>query len=186
MAPPLAPPPQRPPPTRKRTRKRKRRAASSSSSSGADSDSDSSDIAAARAPVPAAASSSSDTDSSSSSEDESLPPRRTQQRTQQSPPPPPASRRSPTPEPHPVAPFPGNAQDEQILRQRFRKFWMASVADAFSEDLGEIRKEANLSTPRLALLIDSLAAGADVFAPSHGAGDASINEMDVAMSEQST
>lgn len=42
-------------------------------------------------------------------------------------------------------------------------------------------QEPSLTTPRLALLIDSLAAGADLFAPASGSGEAGINEMDVAM-----
>jgi hypothetical protein len=56
---------------------------------------------------------------------------------------------------------------------------MASVADGFKEDLEEIRKEPNLGTSRLSLLIDSLASGADVFAPSCEVGG--INEMEVVL-----
>jgi ribosome assembly protein 3 len=33
-----------------------------------------------------------------------------------------------------------DAQKEQILKDKFRKFWMASVADGFKDDLEEIRK----------------------------------------------
>jgi len=59
---------------------------------------------------------------------------------------------------------------------------MASVADGFKDDLEEIRKEPNLGTSRLSLLIDSLASGAEVFAPSsHRGGRDDINEMEVVL-----
>jgi hypothetical protein len=29
---------------------------------------------------------------------------------------------------------------EQLMKERFRKFWMASIADGFRDDLEEIRK----------------------------------------------
>jgi len=67
---------------------------------------------------------------------------------------------------------------EKELKDRFRQFWMTSVADGFKDDLEEIRKEPNLGTSRLALLIDSLAAGADVFSSSSNGKD-TLNEMDV-------
>lgn len=51
---------------------------------------------------------------------------------------------------------------------------MAAVVDGFKEDLEEIRKEPNLTTAKLSLLIDSLASGADVFTAS-GKGD--VGEM---------
>jgi ribosome assembly protein 3 len=53
---------------------------------------------------------------------------------------------SPSPPPVDVPPFlapegsSSRAQDEQALRNRFRQFWMASVADAFGDDLDQIRK----------------------------------------------
>jgi len=56
---------------------------------------------------------------------------------------------------------------------------MSAVADGFKDDLEEIRKEPNLGASRLALLIDSLAAGAEVFALSND--DSTINEMDVVL-----
>ncbi|KAF8169056.1 hypothetical protein K438DRAFT_1983631 [Mycena galopus ATCC 62051] len=57
---------------------------------------------------------------------------------------------------------------------------MASVADGFKDDLEEIRvKEPNLGASRLALLIDSLASGADVF--SSTAQGSEINEMEVVL-----
>jgi ribosome assembly protein 3 len=79
---------------------------------------------------------------------------------------------------------------------------MSSVADGFKEDLEEIRKvnrssyfdsfttcshakdivsqEPNLGTSRLALLIDSLASGADVFTSSSVPGS-EINEMQLVL-----
>ena len=73
---------------------------------------------------------------------------------------------------------------------------MSAIADGFKDDLEEIRKvcaeiisllelsnahfyfqEPNLGPSRLALLIDSLAAGAEVFSSSND--DTTINEMDV-------
>ena len=53
---------------------------------------------------------------------------------------------SPTPPPADAPPFlppegsSNRAQDEQALRNRFRQFWMASVADAFGDDLEQIRQ----------------------------------------------
>ncbi|KAI4524815.1 hypothetical protein K525DRAFT_291507 [Schizophyllum commune Loenen D] len=93
-----------------------------------------------------------------------------------------ASRRSPSP-PLPSTEIPSflpdksapNAQEkEQELRDKFRKFWMSAVVDGFKDDLEEIRKEPNLNTPKLSLLIDSLASGADVFAMS---GKRDVGEM---------
>jgi len=53
---------------------------------------------------------------------------------------------------------------------------MASVADGFRDDLEEIRKEPNLGTARLSLLIDSLASGAEVFTSASG-----VDEMEVVL-----
>ncbi|KAH9034772.1 hypothetical protein EDB85DRAFT_1946692 [Lactarius pseudohatsudake] len=78
--------------------------------------------------------------------------------------------RSPSPSPPPVGlppflPSEGSGsradEEEQALRNRFRQFWMASVADAFSDDLERIRKEPSMTKSRLALLIDSLASGGE-------------------------
>jgi len=50
------------------------------------------------------------------------------------------------------------------MQEKFRKFWMSSVAEGFRDDLEQIRKqEPNMNTTKLAMLIDSLASGADVF-----------------------
>ncbi|KAI3614079.1 hypothetical protein WG66_010707 [Moniliophthora roreri] len=67
-----------------------------------------------------------------------------------------------------------STQKEQELRERFRKFWMGAVADGFKDDLEEIRKEPNLTTSKLSVLIDSLASGADLFSSSDKDG---VNEM---------
>src|SRR5229473_4039203 len=53
---------------------------------------------------------------------------------------------SPSPPPADAPPFlppegsSNRAQDEQALRNRFRQFWMASLADAFADDLEQIRQ----------------------------------------------
>ncbi|KAF9040765.1 hypothetical protein BJ165DRAFT_1416338 [Panaeolus papilionaceus] len=69
--------------------------------------------------------------------------------------------------------------NEQDLKDRFKQFWMSSVADGFQADLETIRTEPNLGTSRLALLIDSLASGADVFSSSRNGTD--VNEMEVVL-----
>ncbi|KAH0839480.1 hypothetical protein J3R83DRAFT_292 [Lanmaoa asiatica] len=56
---------------------------------------------------------------------------------------PPLQRDSPSPQPNvDIPPFiPPNAlESEQALKERFRKFWMASIAEGFKDDLEEIRK----------------------------------------------
>jgi ribosome assembly protein 3 len=88
---------------------------------------------------------------------------------------------------------------EKALKEKFRKFWMASVADGFKDDLEEIRKvsriavvaavrkrsdveqEPNLSTSRLSLLIDSLASGADVFSATSQPSASQVNEMELVL-----
>ncbi|EJC97991.1 uncharacterized protein FOMMEDRAFT_171371 [Fomitiporia mediterranea MF3/22] len=91
----------------------------------------------------------------------------------------------------------GDKAHEEALRARFRQFWLGSVADAFADDLNEIRKEPNLTPARLSLLIDSLAAGADIYTSSSNSpktnsksnptsnekGKAQINEMEVILGE---
>jgi len=149
---------------RKRNRKRKRRLASSSSSS--DSSDSSSDEISTKTPVQKAPlkkqatpssveeSSSSPSPSSSDSENDDVPfadaPPTSSAKPQQ----PPDSvlattrHRSPSPSPAPANAPPflppegsnNREQDEQALRDRFRQFWMASVADAFGDDLEQIRK----------------------------------------------
>ncbi|KAG1740328.1 hypothetical protein EDB19DRAFT_1828537 [Suillus lakei] len=82
----------------------------------------------------------------------------------------------------PSNPSADDAAHEQAMKDKFRKFWMSSLAEGFKEDLEEIRKEPNLGPSRLALLIDSLAAGADVFTSSASSGT-DMNEVDVVMGE---
>ncbi|KAJ6615450.1 hypothetical protein B0H10DRAFT_2040515 [Mycena sp. CBHHK59/15] len=182
---------------RKRTRKRKRRAVSSSASSSSSSSSDSETEVVQKAPIlpkvsaPASdssSSSSSDSDSESDSDAESDAPAAVpfvKSAPLNDPPPP--RRNSPSPPP-PSAALPTfipprddpNREDaEQLLKAKFKKFWMASVADGFKDDLEEIRvKEPNLGASRLSLLIESLASGADVFT-STSQNDQGVNEMEV-------
>ena len=183
ITPPHKMPATKPTAPRRRNRKRKRRLASSSSSSSASSSDSSSDespnkITIKKAPLkqqatpeepssPSSSSSSSSSPSSSDSEDDAhhkssaLPPvsqaplvkTRGSERV---------SARSPSPSPPPVdlPPFlpqegsSNRAQEEQALRNRFRQFWMSSVADAFSDDLEQIRKVRHfLAHPFYLLLI---------------------------------
>jgi len=67
---------------------------------------------------------------------------------------------------------------EQKLKEKFHKFWMNAVGDAFKDDLEVIRKEPNMSTSRLGLLIDSLSSGTSVFSSRATAEDA-VNEMEL-------
>ncbi|KAF8056597.1 hypothetical protein FPV67DRAFT_643353 [Lyophyllum atratum] len=187
------------PAPRKRVRKRKRRAVSESSSSSSSSESESEGeppkpIAKPVVAQQAATSSSSEssTDSSSSSDSESEPeavlpaiPTQTSRQPDGRAPQTRAVRHtspSPSPPPAEIPPFINETDpkdknfQEEMMKAKFRKFWMASAADGFRDDLEEIRKEPNLGTSRLSLLIDSLASGADVFA-SGKSGD--INEMEI-------
>jgi ribosome assembly protein 3 len=153
---------------RRRNRKRKRRQASSSSpSNSSDSSSDESELqkktpvkeaplikpqATRPSPSPSlSSSSSSSSDSEGGDDDDDAPvthPAITQ-RTDSEPTPKARDRpRSPSPSPPPTNAPPflppegssNRAQDEQALRNRFRQFWMASVADAFADDLEQIRQ----------------------------------------------
>ena len=149
--------------TRKRNRKRKRRAASLSSSSES-SDSTSSE-AQEKQPAPKAAevavepSSSSEPSSDSDSESDSgtdvespvanqkhhNPELRASSTVKQNIN---ATRSSPSPSPPPaIIPsfLPSTDEDPtgsktQEMREKFRKFWMASVAEGFKDDLGQIQK----------------------------------------------
>lgn len=97
-----------------------------------------------------------------------------------------------------------NEQKEQALKDRFRKFWMSNIADAFADDLNTIRnvcyssilcycysttdslyfkKEPNLTQSRLTLLIDSLASGAEVYSSSSGPDAKRTNEMEVILGD---
>ncbi|KAG9092381.1 hypothetical protein FS749_015787 [Ceratobasidium sp. UAMH 11750] len=200
-------------PARKRNRKRKRRAAASSSSSSSSSSSEDESPQLTTRPVPVPTrvvvqvdSSDSDSDSSSSSSSGSdsdsdaggsvksisgLPIVTTKPKQRQ-------ESRSPSPPSPAIPPFlpapgtEGAQKREEELRARFRKFWMASIADGFRDDLEELHKEPNLSESRLGLLIDSLASGADVFiaGPSGGANRgfesaSGENEMEIVLNETS-
>ncbi|KAG8720284.1 hypothetical protein FRC08_000644 [Ceratobasidium sp. 394] len=201
-------------PARKRNRKRKRRAAASSSSSSSSSSSEDESPQLTTRPVPVPTrvvvqvdSSDSDSDSSSSSSSSGsdsgsdaggsvksisgLPIVTTKPKQRQ-------ESRSPSPPSPAIPPFlpapgtEGAQKREEELRARFRKFWMASIADGFRDDLEELHKEPNLSESRLGLLIDSLASGADVFmaGPSGGANRgfesaSGENEMEIVLNETS-
>ncbi|KIO10817.1 hypothetical protein M404DRAFT_54738, partial [Pisolithus tinctorius Marx 270] len=95
--------------------------------------------------------------------------------TRNSPSPPPPSTVTIPPFINPDSP----PEDELALKEKFRKFWMASLAEGFKDDL----EEPNLGQSRLALLIESLAAGADVF--SSTSTDGNVNEMEVVVDELS-
>lgn len=154
------PPPNTSGPGKRRIRKRKRRQApSSSSSSSSDSESDSqspqkapaSPTAVPTAPAEDRSEESSLSDSNSTSSASGAEPtrdggdarmqspQRTGTRRPQS--------RSPSP-PNPAIPplvtlNPTTDEEKQRdaqLREKFRKFWMASVADAFNDDLEKIQK----------------------------------------------
>jgi ribosome assembly protein 3 len=151
------PPPNKPGPGKRRIRKRKRRqAASSSSSSSSDSESDSQNaqkFTASPAALPTAPaedrseqSSLSDSSSTSSASDaESV--RDGGDARMQSPHTRRPQNRSPSPPDPTIPPLvtlnPTTDEEKQRdaqLREKFRKFWMASVADAFSDDLEKIQK----------------------------------------------
>ncbi|KAF5364354.1 hypothetical protein D9756_001115 [Leucocoprinus leucothites] len=187
------------PAPKKRTRKRKRRAASLSSSSSSSESSSSEDeslpkivktVPKVSKPVEESSESESDSDSSDSSSSTSTsavaPSKDKLPTTTPTPKKSSKLRRSPSPSPPPAEipsflPPRGDAsaeEKEMELKEKFRKFWMSSVADGFQNDLEELRKEPNLGTGRLALLIDSLASGADIFSSK---ADGDVSEMDVVM-----
>ncbi|TBU29114.1 hypothetical protein BD311DRAFT_787978 [Dichomitus squalens] len=196
----MAPAPAKPPAARKRMRKRKRRAVSSSESSSSDDSSSDSEapqqavirvsVKGTKKPEPEPSdpsSSSSDSDTEDDSDVEPAPELSPEGVSEAAPQKPARRSLSPTPPPSSIHPFlpPKSAaedrQDEQVLKERFRKFWMASVADAFKDDLEEIRKEPNLTASRLAMLIDSLAGGGDVFTSSRVGPDSSMTEMEIVL-----
>jgi len=96
--------------------------------------------------------------------------------------------RSPSPVPTSVPSFlptkPDGSVDiesERRLKDRFRKFWMQSVADAFQDDLAQIHKEPGMNKSRLAMLVDSLASGADTFTSNSFSETRGVNEMEAVM-----
>lgn len=163
-------------PQRKRNRKRKRRAVSSSSSSSdlsSDSDAPTSskaiitDLGVHAHPPPVTHPSSSlEQESSSSSDSEATDHESAQSKRHHMsvdndvdvvhvtrP-------RSPTPLPSTIPPFaPVDAsegepesQNDEVLKMRFRKFWMSNVVDAFENDLVEIRKVCSWRTSALSCI----------------------------------
>ncbi|KAF8518907.1 hypothetical protein JB92DRAFT_2901160 [Gautieria morchelliformis] len=193
---------------RKRNRKRKRRnVSSSSSSSSSSSEDDGPSVVPAPSKAPPAATadksgSESDTSSSSSSASSTsltssvriAEPTKKSAASGPSDPPP---RRQPSRSPFPPdttlpALLPADpATDagkgkEQALKAKFREFWMASIADGFKDDLEQIRKEPNMTTSRLGLLIDALASGADVFSSvAQPVSGNEVNEMEVVLNSSS-
>ncbi|KAJ6596748.1 hypothetical protein B0H10DRAFT_2087897 [Mycena sp. CBHHK59/15] len=175
---------------RKRTRKRKRRAVSSSASSSSSSSSDSETEVVQKALF--CPSSSSDSDSESDSDAEFDAPAAV-----------PSVKSAPLNDPPPpraILHDPNREDAEQLLKAKFKKFWMASVADGFKDDLEEIRVKVRYAPGflhhmhagylitaaigaqsrriPLSLLIESLASGADVFT-STSQNDQGVNEMEV-------
>ncbi|KIJ59436.1 hypothetical protein HYDPIDRAFT_118537 [Hydnomerulius pinastri MD-312] len=189
-------------PIRKRNRKRKRRVASDTSSSEDNSSSSDESVAQkpkpslpvkqqTKEPTPASEESESESSSSSSSEDDSdsdneVAAKSLPSSSKPARPNPPPLRDSPSPPPTAaIPPFipPNSPEAEQALKEKFRRFWMASLAEGFKDDLEEIRKEPNLGPSRLALLVESLASGADVFSSNTTGGG--VNEMEVVLDEVS-
>jgi len=104
---------------------------------------------------------------------------------------PPPIRNVPAPQLIPSRDTAGNlssadAEKEKVLKDKFRKFWMSSIADAFSDDLNEIRKEPNLNQSRLGLLVDSLASGADLYSSSREMGGGKVNEIEIILGHKSS
>ncbi|KAG2066784.1 hypothetical protein BDR04DRAFT_1233764 [Suillus decipiens] len=200
-------PPASKPAARRRNRKRKRRAVSSSSSSSSDdSSSDESTQSTPQKPASlptkqpesdtSSSSESASSDSDSESEDDDVGTSIVKEQMQTNGLKVPNEKDTPRPRslspPLPSAEIPSflppnpSADDqarEQAMKDKFRKFWMSSLAEGFKEDLEEIRKEPNLGPSKLALLIDSLAAGADIFTLSASASGTDMNEVDVVMGE---
>ncbi|KAI0785578.1 hypothetical protein C8Q75DRAFT_809176 [Abortiporus biennis] len=74
-------------------------------------------------------------------------------------------------------------KQEQEMKEKFKKFWMSTLVDAFEDDLKEIQKEPNMNPSRLALLIDSLASGSEVFSSSvaHAETEDHSNDMEIVL-----
>jgi hypothetical protein len=89
---------------------------------------------------------------------------------------------SPSPPPSAIPPFLPNSKDatyaakQAEMKDRFRTFWMSSIAGGFRDDLDRIRQEPNMNKTRLTMLIDSLASGADVFQSESG-----VDEMELVL-----
>ena len=151
-------------PARKRSRKRKRRATPSSSSS----DSSSSEEENPKVVTPqiqkkktlSESSESSESDSDSTSNDSEIIAEQAQPKVI------PPRRHSPSPPPivekPSLIPFGSTEKDndelqkEIALKEKFRKFWMASVADGFKDDLEQIRKVCVFNSQQFVVLIPAL------------------------------
>jgi len=70
-------------------------------------------------------------------------------------------------------------EKEKKLKERFRQFWMASVADEFKDDLEELRKEPGLTQSRLTMLINGLMTASDVFSSRAEDTPDGVNEMEL-------
>jgi hypothetical protein len=55
----------------------------------------------------------------------------------------------------------GNTQELQ--KQRFQAYFMAQLTEHFAQDLERLRKEESMEADRVALLADSLEAGAELY-----------------------
>lgn len=181
----MAPASSKLPAPRKRTRKRKRRVASSSSSSSDSDSSSSSSTLDAGPPVSVkfkvqrkALTEEEDLESSSSSEntsedsdsdvelreakeDDAEPSATSREQPKSTR----TFERTPSPPPQavPIPPFlpngedtTKNAKDEEQLKERFRKFWMTTMVDAFADDLEEIRKVGTILSSRVGSEFNSL------------------------------
>ncbi|KAH7098886.1 hypothetical protein BKA62DRAFT_711673 [Auriculariales sp. MPI-PUGE-AT-0066] len=184
----------------KRARKRKRRQAESSSESSSSSDSSSENeagpskasatVTKTAAPAPPAVpveESSSESSSDDTSSDEEMLDERPEATTKSGP------SRSPSPirgDLPPFLPTDHRISEEERqrhdveLRERFKKFWMGSVAEAFKDDLVTLQKEPTLTAAKLAVLIDSLGAGAEIFSTKRNPSD--IDEMELVLEDKST
>ncbi|KAF5375632.1 hypothetical protein D9757_008509 [Collybiopsis confluens] len=195
-----------------RNRKRKRRAASvassSSSSSGDSSDSSSENESIIQTTVPAPANVESSSASSSSSDSDDSDDNEPRSRTQ---PPPPTRLRSPSPGPIPPSAvrIPSflperQAKDDDVemssskekddsesaLQEKFRQFWMSSIVDGFKDDLDVIRKarfffsfDPTFTPSKLSVLIDSLAAGAEIYSSQPLSGRREASDMDIILEQ---
>ncbi|CAG7848539.1 SubName: Full=Uncharacterized protein {ECO:0000313/EMBL:CCA66552.1} [Serendipita indica DSM 11827] len=67
------------------------------------------------------------------------------------------------------------------FRERFRGFWMKSMAEGFGEELSQLQKEPDMTKPKLAMLIDALAGGTGIYLPENGAEGTSSGVSEVEM-----
>ncbi|KAG8903077.1 hypothetical protein FRB99_003783 [Tulasnella sp. 403] len=76
-------------------------------------------------------------------------------------------------------------EKERLLKERFRKLYMSTLAEEFKDDLNKIRNEPDLTQSRLAMLIDALGVAADGFTSSAGQNEDGnpndVNEMELVL-----